>query len=248
MAGKQAIITVASPKGGVGKTTLAYELAALFKAVLVDLDWDMGGATGMVGDDPEKRTNSLLLTGLQLGKGPTPKPLHIPGRPAVVPSDSRLSELRVDPERVVDRLEAWADEWEMPLVVDTHPGTGSLADGAMLAADVIAVPIVLGAREMEALGGFLRRVHGANLPLVIVPNRWRALRAEIPFLQLLSKWSDETGIMIAPPIQELAWLSRRQRRAALSLVETPGVEVKKAAAQFNDVAIALVEYLKGGQE
>lgn len=34
------IITVASWKGGVGKTTLAYEVAYQTGAVLVDLDWE----------------------------------------------------------------------------------------------------------------------------------------------------------------------------------------------------------------
>lgn len=245
---RQPIIAVASPKGGVGKTTLAYELASLFNAVLVDFDWDMGGATGMVGDDPERRSKSAMLTCLEKGEGPTPRPLHIQGRPAVVPSDSRLAELRTGSSVVVRCLEEWAEAWEAPVVVDTHPGTGALADGAMAAADVVAVPIVLGAREMEALGGFLRRVADADLPLVIVPNRWRALRAELPFLQLLAKWSKDTGVMVAPPIQDFPWLSRRQRRAALSLVETPGVDVQKAAAQFHDVAMALVEFMKGGQE
>ncbi|MHB1577235.1 MAG: hypothetical protein ACYCX9_12110 [Candidatus Dormibacteria bacterium] len=79
---------------------------------------------------------------------------------------------------------------------------------------------------------------------MIVPNRWRALKAELPFLQLLAKWSKDTGIMVAPPVQDHPWLSRRQRRAALSLVESPGVEVKRAAAQFKDVAMALVEHMK----
>ena len=35
-----AIITVSAAKGGVGKTTLAYELAAALDGPLVDLDWD----------------------------------------------------------------------------------------------------------------------------------------------------------------------------------------------------------------
>ncbi len=39
------IITVAAYKSGVGKTTLALELAQLLEAPLVDLDWDKGGAT-----------------------------------------------------------------------------------------------------------------------------------------------------------------------------------------------------------
>lgn len=41
------IVTVGAAKGGVGKTTLAYEIAACLKGVLVDLDWDSGGATRM---------------------------------------------------------------------------------------------------------------------------------------------------------------------------------------------------------
>ncbi len=43
------IITVAAYKGGVGKTTLALELAQLLDAPLVDLDWDKGGATNRWG-------------------------------------------------------------------------------------------------------------------------------------------------------------------------------------------------------
>ena len=39
------IITIAAWKGGVGKTELAKELAWLLDGVLVDLDWDAGGAT-----------------------------------------------------------------------------------------------------------------------------------------------------------------------------------------------------------
>ena len=40
MNGGTHIVTVAAAKGGVGKTTLAYELAAGLGGVLVDLDWD----------------------------------------------------------------------------------------------------------------------------------------------------------------------------------------------------------------
>jgi cellulose biosynthesis protein BcsQ len=43
------IVTVAARKGGVGKTTLAYELAWLLDAPLVDLEFDEGSATRMWG-------------------------------------------------------------------------------------------------------------------------------------------------------------------------------------------------------
>ena len=47
-----AILTVAAQKGGVGKTTLAYELAAALDAILIDLDFHGGGATNLWGFDP----------------------------------------------------------------------------------------------------------------------------------------------------------------------------------------------------
>lgn len=116
---RQPIITVASPKGGEGKTTLAYELASLFDAVLVDFDWEMGGATGMVGDDPERRSKSAMLACLEKGEGPTPRPLHVAGRPAVVPSDSRLAELRTGA----------GDHRKSPLSITENPQAPELPEG-----------------------------------------------------------------------------------------------------------------------
>ena len=46
------VVAVGASKGGVGKSTIAYELAAALGGVLVDLDWDSGGATRMGGYDP----------------------------------------------------------------------------------------------------------------------------------------------------------------------------------------------------
>lgn len=241
--GSKTIITVASPKGGVGKTTVAYEIAARGKAILVDLDWDMGGATGMWGDDPETRQSSNLLNGLMRGEGATPRPLHHIGRPALVPTDPRLAMLQVNVERVAERLQTWAAAWSQIVIIDTHPGTGVLADGAMAAADAILVPTTFGTRELESLIGFLSRVKGSGLPLIIVPNRWHMLKAEIPFLQSLNKISTALRIPVAPPIQDFPWLARRQRRGALSLLDEPGVEAKKAVAQYTDVLLTAADYI-----
>lgn len=241
--GRRTIITVASPKGGVGKTTLAYEIAARGRAILVDLDWDMGGATAMWGDDPETRQSSLVLNGMLRGEGATPRPLHHVGRPALIPTDPRLAMLQVDVERVAERLQTWAKAWDQLVVVDTHPGTGVLADGAMAAADAILVPTTFGTRELESLIGFLRRVKGSGLPLIIVPNRWHMLKAEIPFLQKLNKISSALSIPVAPPIQDFPWLARRQWRAALCLLEEPGIAATKAAAQYTEVLLTAADYI-----
>ena len=65
------IVTVWAPKGGVGKTTLAYALGG----VLVDLEWDDGGARVQWGlRQPEPFVRARLLRGFRTGQ--PPRPLH----------------------------------------------------------------------------------------------------------------------------------------------------------------------------
>ena len=86
------IVTVAAAKGGVGKTTLAYELAAGLDGVLVDLDWDAGGATRMWGFDPAKAARAPLLDGFERGPdGRPPRPKRRANQPALVPAHPDLS-------------------------------------------------------------------------------------------------------------------------------------------------------------
>lgn len=53
------------------------------------------------------------------------------------------------------------------VVVDTHPGANALTDGAMQAADLVVVPVVLAAREMDALEAMLDDF--AEYSLLLVP-------------------------------------------------------------------------------
>ena len=99
------MIVLAANKGGVGKTTLALEIAYALDAILVDLDWDAGGATRAWGYPTEGRTRSSLLAALT-GSGKTPQPVHGPGRPALVPSHPLLAEVAVTPEAMAERLTA----------------------------------------------------------------------------------------------------------------------------------------------
>jgi chromosome partitioning protein len=203
------IVTVAAAKGGVGKTTLAYELAAGLGGVLVDLDWDAGGATRMWGFDPARAVRAPLLDGIERGPdGRPPRPKRRPNQPDLVPAHPDLSASRIDAELVADCLTAWAADWARPyVVVDTHPGANALTDGAMQVADLVVVPVVLGAREMDALEAIVADYAGYRILLVptmvptVPPRR---------FVERLAGLADGR-IAVAPPVSEHRWIRRPPR-------------------------------------
>ena len=228
------IITVAAAKGGVGKTTLAYELAAALAGVLVDLDWDAGGATRMWGFDPLGAARAPLLDARARGPvGRPPRTKRRPNQPLLLPAHPDLAASRIEPDLVADCLGAWARAWEAPfVVVDTHPGANALTDGAMQVADLVVVPVVLGAREMDALEAIVADY--ADYNLLLVPTMVPA----VPPRRFVDRLAALAGgrIAVAPPVSEHRWIRRRLRRAALVTQPNPGVRVRAAAAEFRAVA------------
>lgn len=236
------IVTVAAAKGGVGKTTLSVELAAVLGAVGVDLDWDGGGLTRMWGYEPSAHRSARLLDGLETGRAP--RPLRATRRPALVPSHPDLATSDIGCELVSDCLEAWATEWGAAfpyVIVDTHPGANPLTDGAMVAAHLVVVPVVLGARELDALTSMLDDYAAYNILLVptmvppVTPARW---------VDRLGGLAERHRVPVAPPISRYPQISRRIRRSALTLEENPGAWVARAAGEYRKVADA-VEALCG---
>lgn len=241
------IVTVAAHKGGVGKTLLAYELAYALGAVLIDVDWDWGGATRMWGYNPERRVRSPLLDALVARRdGSAPAPQRRPGRPALVPSDDRLSELqaRIEPERWTSHLTTWAEQWpERFVVVDTHPGENALTDGALAAAHVVVVPLLLGRAELQALEGMLH--DRPDFPILIAPNRFRPRAADQPLIERLRTIARHHGVKVARPISDHPWIPRRRMRAALCSLEKPGKQVQAAVAEFKALAQSVREMADG---
>lgn len=231
------IVAVAAAKGGVGKTTLAYEVAAALGGVLLDLDWDAGGATRMWGIDPAIAVRAPLLDAFERGpEGRPPRPRRRPQQPLMVPSHPDLAASHIEAELVADCVAAWAGAWEEPyVVVDTHPGANPLTDGAMQAADLVVVPAVLGVREMAALETLVADFSAYNLLLVPMMVPGAPPRRLVERLSAIGR----DGVRVAPPISEHRWIRRRLRRAALVLQERPGVQVRAAAQEFRAVADAV---------
>ncbi|SIC06250.1 Flp pilus assembly protein, ATPase CpaE [Mycobacteroides abscessus subsp. abscessus] len=163
------IVTVAAWKGGVGKTELAKELAYLFAAVLVDLDWDAGGITRKWGYRHEARSTAPLLDAIESGRVPKPLSGH-DARADLVPSHPDFVANQPPADQMASHLEKWQAAWRRPLVTDTHPGGTSSTLGAVSAAHVIVVPVNLEVNVLRATEQMADELQG-GVPLFIVPNR-----------------------------------------------------------------------------
>jgi pilus assembly protein CpaE len=120
------IVTVFSPKGGVGRTTLACGLAAIYarrhgrRTLLIDLDLQFGDSAIMMGLDPSKTIYDLVMTSGDLDPDKLsgsvnahPSGVHVIPAP-VRPEDAEL----VQEDRVAHLLEVAKQAYDV-IVVDT---------------------------------------------------------------------------------------------------------------------------------
>jgi chromosome partitioning protein len=235
------IVVVAAEKGGVGKTTLAVELAAVLEGIVVDLDFHAGGATSRLGLQ-ELRDAPLVRA---LAAGPSaraPEVRRRAGRPGLVSSTRRLGRLLMDQQDMAECLEAWAAAWGgPPVVVDTHPGAHWTTDGALMRADLLIVPLPPGELEAAATAGMLAE-HG-RIATVVVP----VMVPRVPpaaFLAALEDLVERFGVRVGPPVSEHRWLRRRRLRTAVTLQANAGARTRAAAAEFRAVASHIADVLR----
>lgn len=245
MAMEPKIITIASNKGGVGKSTIALHLAGALNAPLVDLDWEVGGSSNMWGHDPRRTQRAALLDALERGPdAPAPRLRRHTSRPPLLATHKDLGAAQIDEGTVCDCLLAWAREWGSPwIVVDTHPGLNSLRTGAIAASDLVVVPVLLSHHEVDALEDFLADDLRDHAVLLVV-NRVPAGAART---SLASRVLAHAGprCAIGPVLREYRWLPRRRLRSALTLQYTDPVARARpgspaaAADQFRELASAI---------
>lgn len=154
------IITVASNKGGVGKTTtaanLAYALGSQVATLLVDFD-PQGQTSLWFGHDPSPGVSDWLLGYKNL------EHVVVPARDGgwlfLLPGDSRTKQVekkhrdieKADFITLVDWLRRLRDDFEY-VVIDTAP-SGTLQEVAVAAADEIVVPFKAEAPGIDGAHG-----------------------------------------------------------------------------------------------
>lgn len=233
------VITIASTKGGVGKTQLSFELSAALGAILVDLDWHAGGATRMWGHRPLDYVRAPLLDALERGPaGEPPRPRAAAGRPHLVPSHPALAHGDYGAERISECLVAWSKTWApAPVWCDTAPGANEVTHGALMAADLVVVPAVLHARELDALEEMVEGLLDVGHRVLVVPNM---VRSRIP-----GRYADRLEALVGeragvgPAISEWRRLPDRARRRALVLDGGAGSWARGAAEELRAVATAV---------
>lgn len=232
------ICVVASRKGGVGKSTIAYEISTLLEGVLLDLEWDGGGVTTTWGYRSADRATDALMNALQNER--TPRPVHGFRKPALVPGSPDLVDANLSPEQWADRIEHWAGEWDTEwVVIDTHPGASAPAHGAMAVANVVLSPTGLRTSDLNGAEQLVREM--ADYPLSLVPNMVPRI-PPAPELNRLAHIIQGTPVRVAPPIPYAPKIGTRKRRMAMSAEDPTPKALQGVVSAFNLLADYVKEY------
>lgn len=196
-----AVIAVYSLKGGVGKTTLAVNLA--WQAAVISkrrtLLWDLdpqGAASFLLGIEPKKGKAAQAV----FAKDVEPERLITPTaieRLDILPADVSLrglDQMLFDlgkRKRLARLLETLAGRYDR-IILDCPPGLTESSEQVMRAADLIVAPLIpspLSRRALDAVMAHLGREHprhGPVLPVFSMVDRRRNLHKAA--LELEPQW------------------------------------------------------------
>lgn len=232
------VVVVHSRKGGVGKTTVATELAWLLDAVLVDLDWEAGCATRAWGYRWEDRLKSPVLTAIEAGR--TPKPLKGHRKPRLVPSHPDFEHSLPDASEMSELLLQWAGEWDTDwVVVDTHPGANDGTNGALAVANVVVSPVVLADKDLSATEALVGEL--ADYPVVLIPNKVPKFPPRKAIGRLREMVSG-TPVQVGPLIPISSAVGDRTKRMSITSEDPPAKRLQPVAEALVKVAEFVKEY------
>ena len=147
--GRGQIVIVFNPKGGVGKTTIAVNMAAMLqvrkgqRVLLVDCDTVTGHVASSLGMENVRTVADAWTEDLATGTSETFAEIaapHVNGVAILVMAESPLHTEILDPRRVADSITAACRVYDW-VIVDMHPDYGPLNQVIFERADTIVVPV-----------------------------------------------------------------------------------------------------------
>ena len=168
------ILAIINSKGGVGKTTTAVNLSTSLaerqrRTLLVDLDAQAHATRSLLAEVPERTVTELLMDRPSQAAKPV-SPSQIPNLD-IVPATAQLTEtvellsarIRRE-ERLTRALGTLVDDYQN-IIIDCPPTTGILTYNAIIAADLLVIPVQPGAGAvlgLDALIGLAQELRDAN--------------------------------------------------------------------------------------
>lgn len=253
------IITMLCHKGGVGKTTLAFNSAALlaargYRVLLVDAD-PQGSLTILSGHQRQPSYYDLIQRNSKFEdiiKEVDPLRYRHPhstdpfGLLALIPGDAETDNLNVQANAIKlrKRLHMLQEDMDV-IIIDTNPSPSKLHVGAYLATDVIVYPTQAEKLSLAGLLDSFEFTEGANGLRIdtgyreiqvagIIPNQVRC--NTVVHTDYLNAMREKWGDLVWSPISErIAWADSASAGKAIYVYEPRG----EAALELYEVVDSL---------
>lgn len=186
-----ATIAIYSLKGGVGKTTLAVNLAwcaaalSARRTLLWDLDPQAAATYLLPGDEPGGRDDAHSVFTRQVAPEALVRPTRVE-RLDLIAADTSLRALdltlhALDKKKRLAKLLGSLDKSYDRIILDCPPGLTETTEQVVRAADLILVPVIpspLAQRAFEEIGRHFRRRAGTLVPVHAMVDRRRTLHRD----------------------------------------------------------------------